>query len=199
MWCTKHRAPQPELRLGTAPVGSPALPAGSTRMYSSGPCLAATQRSAAPDARSGTPSAARPRITTKRPLSAAGACLLTYAPAAARLPLSTHPTDAGLACGQRVERRHAATGKPPEVAATRVRDNDGPNALLIASTAHHADVLVPSLPLPLAAAAAAPAAAAATTAATAAAPDGSSSEAQLDERLEDRRSWIEKFNDNRAA
>lgn len=100
---------------------------------------------------------------------------------------------------QRVERRHAATGKPPEVAATRVRDNDGPNALLIASTAHHADVLVPSLPLPLAATAAAPAAAAATTAATAAAPDGSSSEAQLDERLEDRRSWIEKFNDNRAA
>jgi hypothetical protein len=97
-----------------------------------------------------------------------------------------------------VERRHVATGKPPEVAATRVRDNDGPNALLIASTACHADVLVPSLPLPLAAAAPASPPAAAATAATAAL-DGSASEAQLDARLEDRRSWIEKFNDNRAA
>lgn len=48
---------------------------------------------------------------------------------------------------QRVEKRHIATGKPPEVAAVRVRDNDRLNALLIATTARHADVLVPSLPL----------------------------------------------------
>jgi hypothetical protein len=34
-----------------------------------------------------------------------------------------------------------------QVAAVRVRDNDRLNALLIATTARHADVLVPSLPL----------------------------------------------------
>lgn len=47
---------------------------------------------------------------------------------------------------ERVERRHVATGKKPEVAKWRIGYNDRPNAELVVLTRNKADVIIPSRP-----------------------------------------------------